>query len=102
MFAPLARMWCQRPMRTWNWLIWSCWWGPIQHGAIPLSISASWPLARSEARRWRSEEHKSELQSLMRNSYAVFCLQKKKIDIQDIHVTITQINCTYNAININR
>src|SRR3546814_5282578 len=25
----------------------------------------------------RSEEHKSELQSLMRNSYAVFCLKKK-------------------------
>src|SRR3546814_7932804 len=25
----------------------------------------------------RSEEHPSELQSLMRNSYAVFCLQKK-------------------------
>src|SRR3546814_13747975 len=30
-------------------------------------------------RRWtRSEEHTSELQSLMRISYAVFCLQKKK------------------------
>src|SRR3546814_2702651 len=27
---------------------------------------------------WRSEEHTSELQSLMRNSYAVFCLKKKK------------------------
>src|SRR3546814_1078030 len=26
----------------------------------------------------RSEEHTSELQSLMRNSYAVFCLEKKK------------------------
>src|SRR3546814_8253178 len=26
----------------------------------------------------RSEEHKSELQSLMRNSYAVFCLHKTK------------------------
>src|SRR3546814_7823281 len=26
---------------------------------------------------WRSEEHTSELQSLMRISYAVFCLQKK-------------------------
>src|SRR3546814_2645867 len=26
----------------------------------------------------RSEEHTSELQSLMRNSYAVFCLQKTK------------------------
>src|SRR3546814_4510904 len=33
------------------------------------------------ARRWaqrRSEEHTSELQSLMRNSYAVFCLKKQK------------------------
>src|SRR3546814_10896404 len=27
----------------------------------------------------RSEEHTSELQSLMRNTYAVFCLKKKKI-----------------------
>src|SRR3546814_3465402 len=26
----------------------------------------------------RSEEHTSELQSLMRNSYAIFCLSKKK------------------------
>src|SRR3546814_6596844 len=29
-------------------------------------------------RRERSEEHTSELQSLMRNSYAVFCLKTKK------------------------
>src|SRR3546814_2252298 len=29
----------------------------------------------------RSEEHTSELQSLMRISYAVFCLKKKKISI---------------------
>src|SRR3546814_4605689 len=28
--------------------------------------------------RWRSEEHTSELQSLMRISYAVFCWKKKK------------------------
>src|SRR3546814_2185308 len=31
-----------------------------------------------ETGRTRSEEHTSELQSLMRNSYAVFCLKKKK------------------------
>src|SRR3546814_10020704 len=31
-----------------------------------------------EAAIGRSEEHTSELQSLMRNSYAVFCLKKKK------------------------
>src|SRR3546814_4459505 len=30
----------------------------------------------------RSEEHTSELQSLMRISYAVFCLKKKKLDQQ--------------------
>src|SRR3546814_8658372 len=31
----------------------------------------------------RSEEHTSELQSLMRISYAVFCLKKKKTHTQD-------------------
>src|SRR3546814_4395419 len=39
------------------------------------------PLARDldgRGRFVRSEEHTSELQSLMRNSYAVFCLKKKK------------------------
>src|SRR3546814_9174923 len=30
----------------------------------------------------RSEEHTSELQSLMRNSYAVFCLKKQKYNTQ--------------------
>src|SRR3546814_10707694 len=34
--------------------------------------------------RCRSEEHKSELQSLMRISYAVFCLKKKKHITQPI------------------
>src|SRR3546814_3370543 len=32
--------------------------------------------------RYRSEEHTSELQSLMRISYAVFCLTKKKNQLQ--------------------
>src|SRR3546814_2131955 len=32
---------------------------------------------RSTRTGWRSEEHTSELQSLMRISYAVFCLKKK-------------------------
>src|SRR3546814_1899722 len=36
--------------------------------------SAALPSTRSA----RSEEHTSELPSLMRNSYAVFCLKKKK------------------------
>src|SRR3546814_5637854 len=43
----------------------------------------------------RSEEHTSELQSLMRSSYAVFCLKKKKtpyltaIELKDIEYTLT-------------
>src|SRR3546814_1588759 len=37
------------------------------------------PPHRPQAQVARSEEHTSELQSLMRISYAVFCLKKKKI-----------------------
>src|SRR3546814_2082347 len=43
----------------------------------------------------RSEEHTSELQSLMRISYAVFCLKKKKTNIMCMTVRlITIINRT--------
>src|SRR3546814_1615227 len=42
---------------------------------------------RSRAAMQRSEEHTSELQSLMRISYAVFCLKKKRIfDIDGRHL----------------
>src|SRR3546814_4916219 len=45
--------------------------------------SARWSASQNPALwrvvSYRSEEHTSELQSLMRISYAVFCLKKKKI-----------------------
>src|SRR6187397_3681924 len=51
------------------------------HDALPISSRGTrcgrrgdWPTAR----RSRSEEHTSELQSLYTISYAVFCLKKKK------------------------
>src|SRR3546814_2630015 len=37
----------------------------------------------------RSEEHTSELQSLMRISYAVFCLKKKRLITQDTQYSHT-------------
>src|SRR3546814_7004363 len=40
---------------------------------------------RSNGQAERSEEHTSELQSLMRISYAVFCLKKKKKQQQQQH-----------------
>src|SRR3546814_6680830 len=40
--------------------------------------------SRTCASTMRSEEHTSELQSLMRISYAVFCLKKKKNKIHTI------------------
>src|SRR3546814_8082537 len=43
--------------------------------------------AASESGAVRSEEHTSELQSLMRISYAVFCLKKKQHDTQTHHTT---------------
>src|SRR3546814_9398259 len=45
--------------------------GPIEGLLPPLPLPA-------KPRLFRSEEHTSELQSLMRISYAVFCLKKKK------------------------
>src|SRR3546814_10066694 len=43
----------------------------------------------------RSEEHTSELQSLMRISYAVFCLKKKKKHTHDhVHVNNNTIKKT--------
>src|SRR3546814_7491686 len=42
------------------------------------------PRARLAARDHRSEEHTSELQSLMRISYAVFCLKKKNKQNQQL------------------
>src|SRR3546814_5996890 len=39
-----------------------------------LDLNSSWTMQAPS----RSEEHTSELQSLMRISYAVFCLKKKK------------------------
>src|SRR3546814_7832684 len=55
---------------------------------------------RAIARTMRSEEHTSELQSLMRISYAVFCLKKKKSLQQkkDTHAElITYQTYTYNT-----
>src|SRR3546814_4343289 len=44
----------------------------------------------TSGRTLRSEEHTSELQSLMRSSYAVFCLTK-----QQIHTSIIATNSPY-------
>src|SRR3546814_8277375 len=46
------------------------------------AVKAAPPAVARRASTERSEEHTSELQSLMRLSYAVFCL-KKKIDKKD-------------------
>src|SRR3546814_5617266 len=53
----------------------------------------------------RSEEHTSELQSLMRISYAVFCLKKKTHSLlTDVYLTIlhhTHITSTYQSSTTN-
>src|SRR3546814_9319548 len=47
----------------------------IQSESALRTMATSYPYDQHEE---RSEEHTSELQSLMRISYAVFCLKKKK------------------------
>src|SRR3546814_1550897 len=70
--------------------------GGDQPGGVPqvprrgrLDLGAHGPDPRPRGGRARSEEHTSELQSLMRISYAVFCLKKKNpIDNAKICQTI--------------
>src|SRR3546814_3571671 len=56
---------------------------PARSGKDPAGRCRQAPVARSE-------EHTSELQSLMRISYAVFCLKKKKHKKTTTHTTYTQ------------
>src|SRR3546814_6756973 len=69
-------------------------------GAIPMLLSHQVAGRKGEYARGtstimdRSEEHTSELQSLMRISYAVFCLKKK------IHTKTTIITQKSNTSNI--
>src|SRR3546814_1509886 len=51
---------------------------PMMAGAMLMTNMLIWNKRMKAAARARSEEHTSELQSLMRISYAVFCLKKKK------------------------
>src|SRR3546814_6713576 len=67
-------------------------------GAIALASSPINPNAfgtpgfteKSSISLLRSEEHTSELQSLMRNSYDVFCLTKKKINTNHMSYSTTK------------
>src|SRR3546814_6181591 len=63
--------------------------GPRDHPLVAVLVGRAQPL---RARLARSEEHTSELQSLMRISYAVFCLKKKN----------TTMRCKYNTNHTNQ
>src|SRR3546814_7554846 len=72
-------------------------------GRAPFPARASPPLpdrcrcrrpGRGTPRHRRSEEHTSELQSLMRISYAVFCLKKKKTYKRITYNNNTEVHIT--------
>src|SRR3546814_1999456 len=81
-------MWCRFPAKT----------SPFSIASELhfLQLASSFLQLRRESlnctRSGRSEEHTSELQSLMRISYAVFCLKKKK----NKQHTIAESRNTYN------
>src|SRR3546814_10738309 len=72
--------------------------GRVEKLDVGEAVQAPWSVFDADAARLqpaegqmglqaRSEEHTSELQSLMRTSYAVFCLKKKK-SIQDTNAVV--------------
>src|SRR3546814_4245567 len=66
----------------------------ISLAILPVCLTRSAAPTFAEAA--RSEEHTSELQSLMRISYAVFCLKKKKTILTHRSVSIINHNTKYN------
>src|SRR3546814_9260984 len=56
--------------------------------SLPARVTMVCPPGATEQNGTRSEEHTSELQSLMRISYAVFCLKKKKRYTQYIYTRL--------------
>src|SRR3546814_10277667 len=51
---------------------------PFNQAEFPFAFLEAFGRKANTLKQLRSEEHTSELQSLMRISYAVFCLKKKK------------------------
>src|SRR3546814_4545037 len=57
----------------------------LLHARVCIILDVVQHLRTPEQQFYRSEEHTSELQSLMRISYAVFCLQKKTYHTPKLH-----------------
>src|SRR3546814_3903249 len=62
---------------------------------LPLSISPHRPAPSAARLAARSEEHTSELQSLMRISYAVFCLKKTNTHTNTLFTILLRIPTTH-------
>src|SRR3546814_5156263 len=67
-----------QPLAQWRWCRCHDDQAPARIHLLPPGSRPRSPPAPTKGDRHRSEEHTSELQSLMRISYAVFCLKKKK------------------------
>src|SRR3546814_1260481 len=68
-------------------------WTRLSLDADPVTIAEAVKCSLLESRVDRSEEHTSELQSLMRISYAVFCLKKKtKYNTHQSHDRINMLS----------
>src|SRR3546814_7208534 len=99
----------ERNRAAWSWMLAvrissSGWWRATK-SSIALRTVAGAPIAEQDSARSiiaRSEEHTSELQSLMRISYAVFCLKKKKnkLEIQYKKQTLRRLHCTHHNTQI--
>src|SRR3546814_2567921 len=64
-------------------------WSTQCFGPNESNVLLKWIISPARIMAVRSEEHTSELQSLMRSSYAVFCLKKKKKHINNTKQTYT-------------
>src|SRR3546814_7120409 len=77
----------------------------MQFNFVVSTNTAAVPPSHGSSGSIRSEEHTSELQSLMRITYAVFCLKKKKTKCRgqaDINYKLKDYNVTKSAAHVTR
>src|SRR3546814_4885511 len=92
---------CWVASSRWPWWAARARWAPCCTPCSPALPSAGSSKASSPAR--RSEEHTSELQSLMRLSYAVFCLKKQDSQLHGVQlesVVIKKLALSYTPTQI--
>src|SRR3546814_7413569 len=85
----ISRSAVEQPFQNQPFIEWGCFEVAVESKSSPESSPGKMAAQRLLEALDRSEEHTSELLSLMRISYAVFCLKKKRTPVHNRQIILT-------------